>query len=218
MKQNMSEDQQFIFDSIYTQVRSGFYSLEDIQNSIIEEIEDNGFEDEISEDWAYEQIDNVYRELLSESKTWEAPTLTERLIAAFDELTQERIIALHYPGYTMEDGEYEVVEVERALRENNEKSEGYCFYHGQDLERAVRGEGLYIAFQKIDNESDAVSKEIAKRVVKVLEKNGFKVEWDGKANSRIFLPTFKWERVYDEEARDLLNYNYVVDTILENHL
>lgn len=218
MKQNMSEDQQFIFDSIYTQVRSGFYSLEDIQNSIIEEIEDNGFEDEISEDWAYEQIDNVYRELLSESKTWEAPTLTERLITAFDELTQERIIALHYPGYTMEDGEYEVVEVERALRENNEKSEGYCFYHGQDLERAVRGEGLYIAFQKIDNESDAVSKEIAKRVVKVLEKNGFKVEWDGKANSRIFLPTFKWERVYDEEARDLLNYNYVVDTILENHL
>ncbi len=218
MKQNMSEDQQFIFDSIYTQVRSGFYSLEDIQNSIIEEIEDNGFEDEISEDWAYEQIDNVYRELLSESKTWEVPTLTERLIAAFDELTRERIIALHYPGYTMEDGEYEVVEVERALRENNEKSEGYCFYHGQDLERAVRGEGLYIAFQKIDNESDAVSKEIAKRVVKVLEKNGFKVEWDGKANSRIFLPTFKWERVYDEEARDLLNYNYVVDTILENHL
>lgn len=218
MKQNMSEDQQFIFDSIYTQVRSGFYSLEDIQNSIIEEIEDNGFEDEISEDWAYEQIDNVYRELLSESKTWQAPTLTERLIKAFDELAQQRIIALHYPGYTMEDGEYEVVEVERALRENNEKSEGYCFYHGQDLERAVRGEGLLIAFQKIDNESDVVSKEIAKRVVKVLEKNGFTVEWDGKANSRILLPSFKWERVYDDEARDLLNYNYVVDTILENHL
>jgi len=218
MKQNMSEDQQFIFDSIYTQVRSGFYSLEDIQTSIIEEIEDNGFEDEISEDWAYEQIDNVYRELLSESKTWESPTQTERLIAAFDELAQERIIALHYSGYTTEEGEYEVVEVERALRENNEKSEGYCYYHGQDLERAVRGEGLFIAFQKIDNESDAVSKEIAKRVVAVLEKNGFKTEWNGKANSRIFLPSFKWERVYDEDARDLLNYNYVVDTILENHL
>lgn len=218
MKQNMSEDQQFIFDSIYTQVRSGFYSLEDIQNSIIEEIEDNGFEDEISEDWAYEQIDNVYRELLAESKTWPSPTQTERLIAAFDELAQERIIALHYPGYTAEDGEYEVVEVERALRENNEKSEGYCFYHGQDLERAVRGEGLYISFQKIDNESDAVRKEIAKKVVTVLEKNGFSAEWDGKAHSRILLPSFKWERIYDEDARDLLNYNYVVDTILENHI
>lgn len=218
MKQNMSEDQQFIFDSIYTQVRSGFYSLEDIQNSIIEEIEDNGFEDEISEDWAYEQIDNVYRELCTESEAWESPTQTERLIAAFDELAEKRIIALHYAGYTTGDGEYEVVEVERALRENNEKSEGYCFYHGQDLERAVRGEGLFLAFQKIDNESDVVSKEVAKKVIEVLEKNGFTVEWNGKANARILLPSFKWERVYDEDARDLLNYNYVVDAILENHL
>ncbi|MBA5793324.1 hypothetical protein H1R17_02965 [Flavobacterium sp. xlx-214] len=213
----MSEDQQFIFDSIYTQVRSGFYSLEDIQNNIIEEIEDNGFEDEISEDWAYQQIENVYQQLLEESKLWQAPTETERLIMAFDELATQRIIALHYPGYTTDDGDYEAVEVERALRENNEKSEGYCFYHGQDLERAVLGEGLYISFQKINNESDVVSKEVAKKIIEVLEKHNLPVEWNGKATTRIFIPVFKWQRVYNEEDRDLLNYNYVIDSILENH-
>lgn len=216
MKQSMSEDQQFIFDSIYTQVRSGFYNLEDIQASIVEEIEDNGFEDEISEDWAHEQINLVYQELLKESENWETNNQTERLIAAFDELADAKIIALHYPGYTTDDGEYEVEEVERALIDNNEKSNGYCFYHGQDLERAVRGEGLYISFQKINNESDAVSKEIAKKVVEVLEKHHLKVDWNGKASTRIFLPDFKWEKVYDEDSRDLLNYNYVIDAILLN--
>ncbi|WP_235831843.1 DUF6891 domain-containing protein [Paenimyroides viscosum] len=216
MKQSMSEDQQFIFDSIYTQVRSGFYSLEDIQNNIIEEIEDNGFEDEISEDWAYKQINAVNEELLKESESWGENTQTNRLIAAFDELAESKIIALHYTGYTMDDGEYEVVEVERTLNDNNEKSEGYCFYHGQDLERAVRGEGLNISFQKINNESDVVSKEIAKKIVAVLEKHDLKVDWNGKASSKILLPDFKWERIYDEDDRDLLNYNYVIDAILLN--
>lgn len=216
MKQSMSEDQQFIFDSIYTQVRSGFYSLEDIQNNIIEEIEDNGFEDEISEDWAYEQIDRVNEELLKESESWGDDTQTNRLIAAFDELAESKIIALHYTGFTNDDGEYEVTEVERTLIDNDEKSEGYCFYHGQDMERAVRGEGLYISFQKIDNVSDVVSREVAKKIVEVLEKHNLKVDWNGKAATRIFLPEFKWERIYNEEDRDLLNYNYVIDAILLN--
>lgn len=216
MKQSMSEDQQFIFDSIYTQVRSGFYSLEDIQNNIIEEIEDNGFEDEISEDWAYKQINAVNEELLKESESWGENTQTNRLIAAFDELAESKIIALHYTGYTMDDGEYEVIEVERTLNDNNEKSEGYCFYHGQDLERAIRGDGLNISFQKINNESDVVSKEIAKKIVAVLEKHDLKVDWNGKASSKILLPEFKWQRIYDEDDRDLLNYNYVVDAILLN--
>jgi len=217
MKQTMSEDEQFIFEFIYTQVRSGFYSLEDIRETAIEEIDDNGFGDEISEEWADKQIEIVYNELLEESQTWENPTETERLIAAFDELAEKhKITALHYAGYTMDDGEYEVVEIERTLIENGEQSEGYCFYHGQDLERAVQGEGLMIAFQKIDNVSDSVSKEVAQIIVDVLEKHGLKTDWDGKAESRISLPNFKWQRVYHEDNRDLLNYNYVIDAILGN--
>lgn len=212
----MSEDQQFIFDSIYTQIRSGFHSVDDVKDYIMEEIEDNGVEDEVTQEWAYEQISIVYEELKSESISWETKTQTNRLIDAFDELAENKIIALHYPGYTKDDGEFEVSEVERALRDNNEKSVGYCFYHGQDLERAVRGEGMYISFQKIDNVSDVISKEVAVKVVEILEKHNLEVAWNGKASSRIFLPNFKWERVYDEEARDLLNYNYVIDTILEN--
>src|SRR5690606_31424858 len=131
MKQNMTEDQQFIFDSIYTQVRSGFYSLEEILEFVTEEIEDNGFEDEISEEWTQNQIDKVQQELLEESRSEVPFAPTQRLIAAFDELAANKIIALHYAGYTTDEGEYEVVEIERVLIDNETESEGYCFYHGQ---------------------------------------------------------------------------------------
>lgn len=214
----MSEDQKFIFDSIYTQVRSGFYSIEDIQTSILDEIEDNGCADEVSEEWAYEQIEKVYEELLQESKSWHHPNHTERLIAAFDEMAENKIIALHFPGYTNEDGEYEVEEVERTLIDNDTKSVGYCFYNGEDLEKAIKGDGLYLHFQKLNNVNDVITKELAQKIIQILQKHQLEVEWNGKAISPIFLPKFVWQKVYNEEDRDLLNYNSVIDMILEYHL
>lgn len=213
----MSEDQQFIFDSIFTQVRSGFYSLEDIQANVLEEIEDNGFGDEISEEWAKEQIEIVNRESLIDYEHREHPSDTERLIDAFDELAMKhKIIALHDPGYITEDSEYEVIDVERALNDNSVASEGYCFYNGEDLETAVRGEGLQLFFQKIDNTSDAIAKEIARKIIAVLNAKGLKTEWSGKADAPIELLDFKWLRNYDENARDLRDNNYVIDAILGN--
>ena len=161
----MTENEAFIYESIFNQVRMGFLSLDEIQENILEEIEDNEFEDEISEEWAFDKIKEEYQKLLAESKKWNSPTDTERLIKAFDELGDENIIALHNAGYTTTDGEYEVVEVERDLQENEVESDGYCFYHEQDLARAIDTEnsGLYIAFQKVDNSDDAVTIEIGKR-------------------------------------------------------
>lgn len=213
----MSEDQKNIFDSIYTQVRSGFFSIEDIQASIIEEIEDSGCADEVSEEWAFEQIDNVYQELVNESSSWPSPTFTEKLVAAFDELAESKMIALHYPGFHNEDGEYEAEEVERTLIDNETKSEGYCFYNGYDLEKAIKGEGLSLYYQKLNNVSDAIAKDIAQKIITVLKKHNLEVEWSGKASSPIFLPGFTWQKVYNEDERDLLNYNHVIEMILEYH-
>ena len=144
----MTENKAFIYESIFNQVRMGFLSVDEIKENIIEEIEDNEFEDEISEGWAFDTIKEEYQKLLAESKQWKSPTDTERLIKAFDELGDENIVALHNAGYTTTEGEYEVVEVERELQENEVWSDGYCFYHQQDLARAVvvQYPGLFIAF------------------------------------------------------------------------
>jgi len=213
----MTENEKFIYESIFNQIRMGFLSLDEIQENIIEEIEDNEFADEISEEWAFDKIRQEYQKLLAESKQWKSPTDTERLINAFDELCDENIIALHNAGYTTTDGEYEVVEVERDLQENEVESDGYCFYHEQDLARAIDTEnpGLYIAFQKVDNSDDAVTIEIGKRVAEVLINNDFKIIWNGSAKAKIEIPGFRWQKIFDEDARDLQDYSEVVDRMIQ---
>jgi hypothetical protein len=209
----MTENQEFIYESIVLQVRMGFLPIDEIKDNIIEEIEDNGFEDEISEDWANEQINNEWENLISESKNWNSPTDNERLTEAFDELCDKNIIALHSAGFETSDGEYEVVEVERALRENGKMSDGYCFYHEQDLARAISKDNpsLYIAFQKINNEDDKVSIEVGKKVAEVLKHHSFAVDWNDSATTKILIPNFKWQRIYDENNRDLQDYNNVIE-------
>lgn len=213
----MTEDEEFIYESIFNQVRMGFLSIDDIKDNIMEEIEDNEFEEEISEAWAFEKIDEEYQKLLAESKQWKSPTDTERLINAFDELCDQNIVALHNAGYTTSDGEYEVVEVERELRENGVTSDGYCFYHEQDLARAIDPENpsLYIAFQKVDNSDPAVTIEVGKKVAEVLRNNGFEVKWEETASRKIEIPNFRWQQVYNEDSRDLQDYGEVVERMIE---
>lgn len=208
----MTENQEFIYASILAQVRMGFLSIEEIKENILEEIEDNGFEQEITEEWANALIEQEHSKLLQESKQWKVPTDTDKLIKAFDELCAMNIIALHCAGYTTSDGEYEVVEVEQALREKGMASYGYCFYHEQDLSRAIVPENpsLYIAFQKINNSDDAVTIAVGKKVAEILQRSGLQVEWNGVATTKILIPGFRWQLLYDEQARDIRNYEDVV--------
>ena len=213
----MTENEAFIFESIENQVRMGFLSIDEIKDNILDEIEDNEFENEISEDWATQHIEAEWQSMLNETKTWKSPTDTDRLIAAFDELCDQNIIALHNAGYTTSDGEYEVVDVEQKLRDNGIVSNGYCFYHEQDLSRAIAKEdpSLYIAFQKVDNEDDDVTIAVGKKVVEVLKKHQFEVDWNESPTTKIHIPNFKWELFYNENNVDLLNYEAVAKRMIE---
>ena len=213
----MTENEEFILESIVSQVRMGFLSIEKIKDNISEEIEDNGFEDEISEEWAFKHIDNEWKTLIAESKEWKKPTDTERLVKAFDELCASNIIALHNAGFETSDGEYEVVQIEKELRKNKIKSDGYCFYHAQDLARAIdkKNPNLYIAFQKVENKDDNVTIGVGKKVVAVLKKYGFEVDWEEKPTKKILIPNFKWRLVYNYNNRDLLDYNKVIKLMLK---
>ena len=212
----MTENEAFIYESIENQVRMGFLSLDEIKDNILDEIEDNEFENEISEDWATQHIEAEWQSRLNETKTWKSPTDIERLIAAFDELCDQNIIALHNAGYTTSDGEYEVVDVEQKLRDNGIVSNGYCFYHEQDLSRAIAKEdpSLYIAFQKVDNEDDAVTIAVGKKVVEVLKKHQFEVAWNESPTTKIRIPNFKWELFYNENNVDLLDYEAVAKRMI----
>jgi len=196
----MTENQQYIHDCISNAVTMGFMSDDDIKEMTLEQVEGEEMQDEISEEWINDMVDQKFSELRANSKSWSKPTDTERLAVAFDNLCKRKIVALHNAGYTTSDGESEVIEVERELRKNGIVSDGYCFYHEQDLERAIDPEdrSLWIAYQKVNNEDESVTLEVGRIVTEELRKQGFTVNWDDDVNEKIEVQNVNWQKLYDE--------------------
>ena len=111
--------------------------------------------------------------------------------AVFETLNTHGMIALQNAGYTMSDGRTEVAEA--LHRRGRENVQGDCFYHGQDLERAVAGEALMRAFGSLDD--DRIHKlAVGQRVREILEGGGFNVQWNGDSEQRLNLPGLDWKR------------------------
>ena len=99
-------------------------------------------EDHLSEEDALTDPDAIRKALAAEFKTkaaaeksWPKETDCDRLDRAFDALMAAGICALHNAGYTQSDGHADVAQ--ELHDQGREKFHGYCFYHGQDVERAV---------------------------------------------------------------------------------
>src|SRR5262249_29715254 len=120
-------------------------------------------------------------------------TTCDRLDSLFDDLNENGIIALQNAGYTQSDGMSDITERYEDL--GGEKSDviGYCFYHGQDLERAVGGMGLLFTFGDILGD-DQKGVKIGEMIRKKAVEHGFEVEWDGSITTRIQLAPFEWQR------------------------
>ena len=124
-------------------------------------------------------------------KSWPEVTDCDRLDDAFEELNSSGIIALQDAGTTISDGISDVSEIWH--RRGKKGVRGYCFYHGQDLERAIHGDGLTIAFGDM-NDDQKEKAAIGVVVSEVLKRHGFEVEWNGDPETRLDLPTINWQR------------------------
>ncbi len=178
-------------DQISVLVRSGFYENEQIIEILCEQMYEPGELDPGEVDAA---INFELEKLAAEKKTWPAVTDYDRLNAAFDRLSNCGIIALHNAGYTQSDGHDDFV-AEYSSHEDKSSVVGYCFYHRQDLERAVRGGGLFVAFGPVHPNDEATKGPLVGKIIRdELERAGLAVEWDGTFQQRIYLPKFVWQR------------------------
>ena len=71
--------------------------------------------------------------------------------------------------------------------------EGYCFYHGQDLEYVMKTGELWLAFGHISGE-DEPGVDIGWRTKQAFEAAGFAVEWDGSIGRRLLVKGIRWQR------------------------
>jgi hypothetical protein len=186
MRRRMNETDQYILDAIRTWIWSGFYGADDVQDMIGDILEDGA-----DEAFLRSQVDPEFEKKLAAEASWPAQTDCDRLDEAFEILNSQGIIALQNAGYTMSDGHSDVGE---ELHERGwENVQGYCFYHGQDLERAVGGGGLMIAFGDLEDVKTKKG-EIGNTVKLALESAGLAVKWNGDTETRLEIPNLDWKR------------------------
>lgn len=130
----------------------------------------------------------------SSKALWPDVTDWDRLDRSFIDLLSRRVIGMHYAGYDVNDART-VFGEHLELHPQPDTVLGYCFYHSQDAERAVRGGGLYLGFGPTDaDQDDTVGLAIGHLVVTALVSAGLFPQWDGAFTSRVFLPQFRWQR------------------------
>lgn len=208
----MTENEKYIYDAFMNSIKSGFNSLEEVVDETIEMVEDEGWETEITEDWIRENITREYNKYLAATKTWQHPTDCDRLLTVFDQLSKEKIVALHCAGYTQDDAIFDVKEVWEDLEDMDIHPIGYCFYHQQDMERAIAENRLLIGFygKKEKNDKDAIM--IGNMVVNALRNAGFEVKWDNTTSKRIEVKPFIWHNTYisDDDVEEKWGYDRVI--------
>jgi hypothetical protein len=172
-------------------IRGGFEDRDRVIEILTEELYELG---ELDPDEVAGAVDAVMAEHEKQKVTWPRVTDCDRLNSVFVALSAKGIIVLQNAGYTQSDGMDDVSEVFHTHR-NRESMIGYCFFHGQDLERAIDGRGLYLAFGPKDSKKEQTGGPlIGALITDELKHGGFTVQWNETFNQRIFIPAIDWKR------------------------
>ncbi|MCA9077245.1 MAG: hypothetical protein KDA93_19620 [Planctomycetaceae bacterium] len=194
----MSEDNEsFAKENIHNLVWSGFYTTDEIIQIVFEDI----FDGEMNRKWITTAVHEEVKSKSNSESDWPAQTDCDRLDFAFDQLNETGIVALQNAGYTQSDGVADVSDEYHQRGGPKSSITGYCFYHGQDLERAVNGEGLLLAFGDM-NGIHARGIEVGQKICDTLRAAGFIVEWDGSIGERVAIPDINWQRRYSTDRQE----------------
>jgi tetratricopeptide (TPR) repeat protein len=175
---------EYLFRGVETAARGG---LED-ENSVLTDIPHRCSRDDLAAGLTAYAL-RRFEEQRTRQAGWTGPTINDAIDRAFAELNQCGIVALQDAGPTMAAGWENVHEV--ASSRNH--SRGAVFYHRQDLERALDGGGLYLAYGAFADD-DQQTLAVGHEVRATLGRHGVPVEWNGSTNDRLRIPPFEWRK------------------------
>lgn len=146
-------------------------------------------------DWLRARIDAELQIKLADEATWPTVTDCDRLDEVFNALNAQGVMVEQDAGMTKSDALGIVTDAFEFAQEIDEAEgiEGYCYYHGQDLEYALSTGDLWLGFGHFSGKED-LALEIGQRVKCTLEAAGFIVEWDGGTAARMVVKGIRWQR------------------------
>jgi hypothetical protein len=180
-----------LHDYIRQHIAGGFFDPADIAGFAADAFADE-LDPAVLRHHASRYVCDALAEHEAEQKLWPAVTDCERLDAAFAALEREGIVGRQNFSCCGTCGAAEIWDEMAAVEEAGLRVRGYAFYHMQDTEAAVRGEGLYLSFGAVAEGSEP-AEAVGRLVVDALERKGLDPLWDGQWTHRIFVP-IDWKR------------------------
>jgi len=169
----------------------GYYTAEAIMRWIDEgAAAGEGFDHECIKSYA----EAVLEKKRAAEARWPQETDCDRLDRAYERLGEQGVLVLQWAGNTLSDGIAEVGEALDAEGVAEDTYQGFCFFHSQDIDRALGDEGLMLAFGSATSDEDDDAVRIGRLVCEAFRQEGFQIQWNGTADQRIAMPAFRWQR------------------------
>jgi hypothetical protein len=186
------EDFDELHDFIRVQVAAGFAPVEEIIDEAVEVFADvTG--DHVALVGAVRAVaEQALAGHRSHQADWPTTTDCDRLDAAFTDLGRAGILARQHFSCCGTCGADEIREELDQAEKAGQPARGFTFFHIQDTEHAVAGEGLYLSYGSADKDQ-TTSVAIGHEVVATLGRHGLRPAWNGKIAHRIALP-LAWQR------------------------
>ena len=193
----MTDIQEEVLEIIEKELIYGFMD----EDELLEEMLETFADDDVDPTWIGEQVAKQYRERQAEIDEWDPDEANDfdRLANAFDELAEQKIIALHRVGYSDEDGIEEVTEAFKELAGRGIRPRGYVFYHTGHLERAISDKPrLDLVFGAVTSAESQV-REVGNLITLTLQRYDLDARWTGSAGDAIKIHNIDWQKEPDEE-------------------
>jgi len=137
-------------------------------------------------------VDEALRAHGLKQAEWSGSTDCDRLDAAFAELEADGVISRHNFSCCGTCGAAEIWDEIYSAKDAGKPARGYTFYHMQDTESAVDGDGLCLNYGACEEGPEA-DIAIGHEIVARLRQHDIKAEWDGSIERRISVP-LDWKR------------------------
>lgn len=174
-------------------VHGGFSGFEDAVAAVVDYFADE--DESVGEEQARGIVTAVWSARLAQQRTWPEVTEAERLLAVLDELSERDIVAEPHFACCGRCGLAEIG------GEATPDSRGFVFFHQQDTEGAVNGQGLMLAYGGFGECADQTAA-IGREVTAALADAGLPVEWNGSPQQRLHVTPLEWRiRLTDPDAR-----------------
>ena len=180
-----------------TFIWSGFYNLDDALVIMDDLIEDECFEKDeaCDEDYLINLVKEEWQTKIAQEQQCPKITDCDRLDLLFRKFSEQGIVAIQNAGADLSEGIEYISEILEEI--GNEDIIGYCFYHEQDIERALEDDILTLAFGDLDD-IDIQKIEIGKKIIEIIQEQGLSAKWDGSPDNYIEITPIKWQRRFEE--------------------